>query len=126
MKVEHLGIYAKDPEALSQWYLEKLGFSVVRKLEKEGRPPIYFLKAEGGWEVEILPSPSSPQERGLSDPGYSHIGLVVDDFDQTASFLQSRGISLHDVRDTSNGWTIGYFEDPEGNHLEIVYRPAGG
>jgi len=126
MKLEHLGIYAKDPEALSRWYREKLGLSVVRKLEKEGRPPIYFLKGEGGWEVEVLPSPSSSRKKGLTDPGYSHIGLVVEDFNQTASFLESRGISLHDVRETSNGWKIGYFEDPEGNHLEIVHRPAGG
>lgn len=126
MKVEHLGIYAADSEALSQWYRERLGFAVVRKLEKEGRPPIYFLKAEAGCEIEILPSPSSPRKRDLTDPGYSHIGLVVEDFDQTAAFLESRGISLHDVRDTSIGWKIGYFEDPEGNRLEIVYRPQGG
>jgi len=123
MRVEHLGIYATDPEGLSQWYCERLDFSVVRKLEKEGRPPIYFLKAEAGWEIEILPSPSSPRKRELTDPGYSHIGLVVEDFDQTAAFLGSKGISLHDVRETSNGWKIGYFEDPEGNRLEIVYRP---
>lgn len=126
MKVEHLGIYAADSEGLSQWYRERLGFAVVRKLEKEGRPPIYFLKTEAGWEIEILPSPSSPRKRELTDPGYSHIGLVVEDFDQTAAFLESRGISLHDVRDTSIGWKIGYFEDPEGNRLEIVYRPQGG
>jgi catechol 2,3-dioxygenase-like lactoylglutathione lyase family enzyme len=126
MKVEHLGIYATDPEGLSRWYRERLDFSVVRKLEKEGRPPIYFLKGEAGWEIEILPSPSSPHKRELTDPGYSHIGLVVEDFDQTAAFLQSKGISLHDVRETSIGWKIGYFEDPEGNRLEIVYRPQGG
>jgi glyoxylase I family protein len=126
MKVEHLGIYAKDPEALSQWYREKLGFSVVRKLEKEGRPSIYFLKGEGGWEVEILPSALSPRQKELTAPGYSHIGLVVDDFEKTNRFLESKGVSLHDVRSTSNGWTIGYFEDPEGNFLEVVYRPAGG
>lgn len=126
MKVEHLGIYASDSERLSQWYREKLGLSVVRKLEKEGRPPIYFLKGEGGWEIEILPTSSLSRERALTDPGFSHVGLVVEDFDKTAALLQSRGIPLHDVRDTSNGWKIGYFEDPEGNHLEIVYRPRGG
>jgi catechol 2,3-dioxygenase-like lactoylglutathione lyase family enzyme len=126
MKVEHLGIYSADPEGLSRWYCESLGLSVVRTLEKEGRPPIYFLKGEAGWEIEILPSPSSPRKRDLTDPGYSHIGLVVEDFDQTAALLESKGISLHDVRETSNGWKIGYFEDPEENRLEIVYRPQGG
>ncbi len=126
MKVEHLGIYATDPEGLSRWYRERLGLSVIRKLEKEGRPPIFFLKGKTGWEIEILPSPSSPRKRELEDPGYSHIGIVVEDFDQTAAFLKSKGVPLHDVRETSIGWKIGYFEDPEGNRLEIVHRPRGG
>lgn len=126
MKIEHLGIYSQDPIALSKWYADVLGFSVVRTLEKEGRPPIYFMKAEGGWEIEILPTSALPQERKLADCGYSHIGIVVDAFDEMEQTLKSKGVSLHDVRHTSNGWTIGYFEDPEGNCLEVVYRPQGG
>ncbi len=125
MNAEHLGIYAEDPTVLSQWYVDKLGFSVVRTLEKEGRPPIFFLQGEGGMVLEILPSPSARPSRGLTDPGYSHIGLLVTDFDQAAASLESSGVSVHDARSTSNGWTIGYFEDPEGNQLEIVYRPQG-
>jgi catechol 2,3-dioxygenase-like lactoylglutathione lyase family enzyme len=123
MNAEHIGIYARDTVALSRWYLDKLGFKVVRTLEKEGRPPIYFLKGEKGLVIEILPTTSSLVTRELSDPGYSHIGLIVEDFEQAASSLQSKGVSVYDVRTTSNGWTIGYFKDPEGNQLEIVYRP---
>jgi len=123
MNAEHIGIYAKDSIGLSQWYIDTLGFTVVNTLEKEGRPPIFFLKAEEGMVIEILPTTSIPVARQLSDPGYSHIGLVVDDFDQASASLKSKGVILHDVRQTSNGWTIGYFEDPEGNRLEIVYRP---
>jgi catechol 2,3-dioxygenase-like lactoylglutathione lyase family enzyme len=123
MNAEHIGIYAKDPSALSDWYIEKLGFSVVRTLEKQGRPPIFFLKGEKGLVIEILPTGSSRQPRQLSDPGYSHIGIVVEDFEKVSSALKGKGISLKDVRSTSNGWTIGYFDDPEGNRLELVYRP---
>ena len=123
MHAEHVGVYARDPVALANWYIETLGFAVVRTLEKEGRPPIYFLQAEQGLVIEILPTGASPQARELSDPGYSHIGLVVEDFDQTAAVLASKGVSLSNVRQTSNGWTIGYFDDPEGNKLEVVYRP---
>ena len=108
---------------LAKWYIETLGFEVVRTLEKEGRPPIYFLKGSQGLVIEILPTGAVRPVRELSDPGYSHIGLIVEDFDQTASALQSKGVSLFNVRQTSNGWTIGYFDDPEGNRLEIVYRP---
>jgi glyoxylase I family protein len=123
MYAEHVGLYAGDPVELAKWYIEMLGFEVVRTLEKEGRPPIYFLKGNRGLVIEILPTGGTRSGRELSDPGYSHIGIVVEDFDQAASSLKSKGISLFDVRQTSNGWTIGYFDDPEGNRLEIVCRP---
>ena len=123
MKPEHIGIYASDSETLSKWYIDKLGFSIIRTLGKEGRPTIYFLEAEGGVVVEILPTSGDRSERKLNEPGFSHIGILVDDFDKAVSSLESKGISVHDARKTSNGWTIGYFEDPEGNSLEIVYRP---
>ena len=124
MNAEHIGLYAADTTGLSNWYMGKLGFTLVRTLEKEGRPPIYFLKGEKGMVIEILPTSSSRTARQLSDPGYSHIGLVVDDFEQATLLLQSRGVSVQDVRQTSNGWTIGYFDDPEGNRLEIIHRPG--
>jgi len=123
MNAEHIGVYARDSVSLSQWYIDKLGFTVVRTLEKEGRPPIFFLKGEKGMVIEILPTTSNRTTRELSDPGYSHIGLVVDDLDLALTSLQSKGVSLYDVRKTSNGWTIGYFNDPEGNRLEIIHRP---
>jgi len=123
MNAEHIGLYAANTVELSKWYIEKLGFKVVRTLEKEGRPPIYFLKGEEGLTLEILPTTSPRADRQLSDPGYSHIGLVVDDFDQVVSALQAKGIAVQDVRTTTNGWTIGYFNDPEGNRLEMIYRP---
>ena len=123
MYAEHVGLYDADPVALAKWYIVTLGFEVVRTLEKEGRPPIYFLKGDQGLVIEILPTGAAHPTRELSDPGYSHIGLIVKDFDQAAASLQSKGVSLFNVRQTSNGWTIGYFDDPEGNRLEIVYRP---
>jgi len=125
MKVEHLGIYARNTEKLSAWYTNTLGFNVVRTLEKAGRPPIYFMKGEGGFEIEILPTNAERRPRELNDCGYSHVGLVVEDLQAMEADLKAKGVSLHDVRQTSNGWTIGYFEDPEGNRLEVVHRPSG-
>jgi catechol 2,3-dioxygenase-like lactoylglutathione lyase family enzyme len=125
MRIEHIGIYARDTRALADWYRNRLGFHVIRTLEKEGRPPIYFLAAEEGGEIEILPTDEERSDRALTAPGLSHIGLVVDDFEAIERRLEAGGLQLHGVRDTSNGWRIGYFEDPEENTLEIVYRPRG-
>ena len=122
MKLEHFGMYAKNTKALANWYIDTLGFRVVRTLEKEGRPPIYFLAASEGGEIEILPTQEPHAERSLSQGGFSHIGLVIDDFAVVESNLNRKGIHLEGVRDTSNGWKIGYLKDPEGNVLEIVRR----
>lgn len=122
MKLEHFGIYARDTEALANWYINTLGFRVVRTLEKEGRPPIYFLAASEGGEIEILPTQEPHAERSLNQGGFSHIGLIIDDFAAVEANLDKKGICLEGVRDTSNGWKIGYLQDPEGNVLEIVRR----
>ena len=124
MRIEHIAIYAHDPEALARWYEKHVGLRVVRRLEKEGRPPIYFLASEGsGAEIEILPTERPRVDRDLTSPGFSHVGFVVEGFEQARRRLAAAKIRLHGVRETSNGWRIGYFEDPEGNAIEIVHRP---
>jgi len=123
VKIEHIGIYAHDTKALADWYVGIVGLRIVRRLEKQGRPTIYFLAAAEGSEIEILPTEESRADRSLNAPGLSHIGLVVEDFEATQARLRENGVRLYRVRDTSNGWRIGYFEDPEGNTLEIVHRP---
>ena len=122
MRLEHFGIYAEDTQALADWYRDVLGFRVVRTLEKEGRPPVYFLAADEGGEIEILPTKEAHAERTLSQGGFSHIGLIIDDFEAVGRKLHAKGITLEGVRDTSNGWKIGYFTDPEGNTIELVRR----
>ena len=123
MKIEHIGLHARNTTALAEWYVGTVGLHIVRRLEKPSRPTIYFLAAAGGGEIEILPTEETRAERALNAPGLSHIGLVVEDFEATEAHLGENGVHLQGVRDTSNGWRIGYFEDPEGNTLEIVRRP---
>lgn len=122
MKLEHVGIYAHDTKALADWYADTLAFRIVRTLEKEGRPPIYFLAAEEGGEIEILPTQEAHVERALTQRGFSHLGLIIDHFEETEAYLNGKGIRLEGVRDTSNGWKIGYLQDPDGNTIELVRR----
>jgi len=122
MNVEHVGIYAKDSAALSSWYADVLQMKELNRIEKEGRPPVVFLQGETGAVVEILPTDATPAERELNCPGFTHLGIVVDDLDAHQTRLAGLGIEMWGVRATSNGWKIGYFHDPEGNILELVQR----
>lgn len=121
----HIGIAAKDPEKLCRWYCDVLGFKVIFEIPKtERRPvPIYFIQLGTKTTIEIIPATDKEKaKRNTNDPGFSHIGIPVDDFDKAAEDLRSKGVSLHNVRQTGLGWKIGYFYDPEGNLIEIVYR----
>jgi catechol 2,3-dioxygenase-like lactoylglutathione lyase family enzyme len=58
----------------------------------------------------------------LDSPGFSHLGLLVEDFAAFEQRLKAHNVKLWGVRTTSHGWKIGYFNDPEGNVLEIIQR----
>jgi len=122
MNVEHVGIYACDSAALAEWYAKTLELSEVRRIEKEGRPPVVFLQGDRGAVIEILPTDATPAARDLNSPGFTHLGIVVEDLFAHGERLAGLGVELWGVRDTSNGWKIGYVNDPEGNVLELIQR----
>jgi len=122
MNIEHVGLYARDPAALATWYCDVLDLREISRIERPDRPPVIFLQGERGAVLEILPTDAALVDRHLNDPGYTHLGIPVRDFHATRERLARRGVDLHGVRTTSNGWTIGYFSDPEGNLLELLER----
>jgi len=123
MNIEHIGIYAQDSVALAGWYANTLDLQEVRRIERgEGKSPVVFLQGTSGAVVEILPTDSQKRPRELNSPGFTHLGIVIEDFDAQVARLAALGIDVNGVRSTSNGWTIGYFNDPEGNILELVQR----
>ena len=121
-KIGHFAIAAKDTEALCKWYCDVLGFEVVIETPKtESRPhPVYFIQLGNKIVIELIPASNKERiEREANDPGFAHIAMPVDNFNETTDDLKSKGITLYNVRQTSLGMTIGYFDDPEGNLLEI-------
>ena len=114
----HIGIYAYDVEALKDWYCRILDFQMVHCLLKADRPPIYFLRKDD-LLLELLPTREARQNRMLTAPGISHVAFRVEDFNSVLASLEANGITVENVRSTSNGWNIGYFRDIENNWIEI-------
>jgi len=120
MNVEHIGLCAEDSEALAAWYANVLGLREIKRIGKDGRAPVVFLQGEHGAVVEILPTDVAQVEHALKVPGFTHLGFPVSDIDAEITRLTAMGVKVWGVRSTSNGWTIAYFNDPEGNILEII------
>ena len=123
--VEHIGIAVADPSASAAWYQRMLDFQVV--FSDGSEPPTLLLEHASGFRLEVMPKTDRTQPvRVVRDPGLSHIAFKVDDVDRAADALRARGLAFDgDVVNAVGGGRILNFNDPDGNMLQIVERPAG-
>lgn len=120
---EHLGLPARNPVALKNWYLTALGAELV--FDNGRRPPAFFLKLAGGLLLEIYQSEAvSPETGNNSVAGWRHLALRVDSIEAARAELESRGVKFTDpVKPAGGGGRVLFFRDPEDNLLHLVERP---
>ena len=120
--IEHIAIVAADSGTLARWYCDVLGFEMILENEES---LTYFVRLPGGGILEFLSSNDrAPAVCAADDAGIRHIALKVDDFDSACRMLEDRGaVFVGPYRETSAGTRFNFVADPEGNLLQIVYRP---
>ncbi len=119
--IEHLGLMAKSPETLAQWYIDTLEFREIFKTE--GENPVVFVAGAQSGILEFIPYPDQfdiPKDKDRS----IHLAVSVDDFDAAAEKLERAGVKFPDPAfDLFHDGKTVFFQDPEDNWLQIVYRP---
>jgi glyoxylase I family protein len=122
--VEHLGLPARDPAALRDWYVHMLGGKVV--FDNGQQPPAFLLALPGRVMIEIYGADSSlPQTSNNKLAGWRHVALRVDSVTAAQSKLERRGLKFaEDIKPAGGGGRVLFFQDPEGNLLHLVERPA--
>jgi catechol 2,3-dioxygenase-like lactoylglutathione lyase family enzyme len=124
--VDHVAIAARDSKTLAQWYCEVLGLRVLFDNGKES--PTYLVGGDMGGVVEIMPDNGEKRTAHQPlDPGIRHIAFRVRDFDATYGALESSAaegkvLGLMPPGPAAGGGRIAFFNDPEGNLLQIVSR----
>ena len=119
--VHHVAIIGKNYERSRHFYVDLLGFQVVRENFREARDDYKIDLQCGNMELELFiikdapPRPSYPEALGLR-----HLAFRVDSIDETVKWLNSRGIETEPVRiDEFTGKRMTFFQDPDGLPLEI-------
>ena len=124
-QIHHIAIIVSDSAAAKEFYIKKLGFSVIRE---------NFRPARGDWkldlrlgegpdsiELEIFAQPNAP--RRLTRPeacGLRHLAFHVEDIFATIAELNTQGIHCEPVRfDEFTGKPMTFFFDPDGLPLEL-------
>ena len=123
LRLEHIGLPAHDPVALKDWYLRVLGAELVFSSDQ---PPAFLLGLQGGVMIEIYGGDSSlPQISHNKLNGWRHVALRVESVVAAKSELEGRGVEFTEgIKPAGGGGSVLFFQDPEGNLLHLVERPA--
>ena len=120
-KVHHVAIIGSDYERSRHFYVDLLGFQVIRENYREvrGDHKIDLRLADMELELFIIPGrparPSYPEANGLR-----HLAFRVDSVEKTAAELNAMGIATEPIRvDEYTGKKMTFFADPDGLPLEI-------
>ena len=123
--VEHIGLAARDPVALKNWYLQTLGAQLL--FDNGKTPPAYFLALPGNLMIEIYAGDFSRAE--TSDNalnGWRHLALRVDSIEAARAELAAKSVVFSDpIKPAGGGGRVLFFQDAEGNLLHLVERPVG-
>lgn len=120
-KTHHVAIIVSDYEVSRRFYVELLGFKVIRENYRPEKDD-YKLDLElDGCELELFsgkynpPRPSYPEALGLR-----HLAFRVEDMDAAVRELNEKGVDTEPVRmDQFTGRRMTFFHDPDGLPLEL-------
>lgn len=120
-KIHHVAIIGSDYERSRHFYVDVLGFPVIREHYREERGDYKIDLACGDVELELFIMPQSPKRVNYPEAqGLRHLAFWVKSVDETVRMLNEKGIETEPVRlDTYTGKKMTFFHDPDGLPLEI-------
>lgn len=119
--VHHVAIIVSDYRKSREFYVDKLGFQVIRENYREDRRDWKLDLRCGDLELEIFGQSWAPERPGYPEAcGLRHLAFRVEDIEGTVKELESLGIECEDIRlDTYTGKKMTFFHDPDGLPLEL-------
>ncbi|MBM7687917.1 glyoxalase [Enterococcus ureilyticus] len=119
--IHHVAINCSDYQKTKEFYVEKLGFEIIRENPRTTRKDIKLDLRLGSHELEIFISSDAPKRPTYPEAlGLRHLAFKVDNIEEAISFLNSKGIPCEDIRtDTFTGEKMTFFFDPDGLPLEL-------
>lgn len=120
--IHHVAIIVSDYAASRAFYVDKLGFSVVREnYRPEKQDWKLDLKVNDTTELEIFAPQNPPKRPSYPEAcGLRHLAFHVPDVRQTVQELSAMGIACEPIRqDEFTQRRMTFFFDPDGLPLEL-------
>lgn len=121
-KIHHIAIIGSDYDTSMDFYVNKLGFTVIREnYRKERNDWKIDLKLWQNTELELFIEPNPPKRESRPEScGLRHLAFYVEDVEETVLELSKIGIACEPIRrDDYTDKKMTFFFDPDGLPLEI-------
>lgn len=121
MRLEHVGICAKDTTALKDWYIKVFGFKIVYDNKKS--VPTYFLLMEDKSMIEIYPMEEEDPSKTNKHQGIRHLAFGTDTIEADYQNLIDHEVEIiTPLAEVGPGVKTAFFKDPEGNIIHFIQR----
>ena len=119
--VHHIAIIVSDHDRALDFYVNKLGFSVIRDCFRQKRKDWKTDLALDGLELEIFTQVNPPKRPSYPEAcGLRHLAFRVADIEAAVAELAEKGISCEPIRmDPYTKTRMTFFSDPDGLPLEL-------
>ena len=113
LKMNHLHLKTRDPEATAKFYVDTLGAKIVSR------------NATGGLRIDLHGlslnvSKFLDQQKREQKYGMEHLAIDTDELDSIVEKLKARGIHILEETVVSGGRRVCFFEGPDGVQLEFI------
>ena len=119
---DHIHLRTQDPMATARYYNEMFGAEIIESIQTDGQPridldinglTIFIAKADEN-------ATAAPEDSHL---GLDHFGLLVDNIEEAAADLKSKGAEFStEPFQLRPGLKIAYVMAPENVRIELLER----
>lgn len=121
-EIHHIAIIVSDYEASKDFYVNKLGFEVIRESYRGAKDDWKLdLKVNENTQLEIFATKNPPKRPSYPEAcGLRHLAFSVKDIEETVMELKVLGVECEPIRvDEFTDEKMTFFFDPDGLPLEL-------
>ena len=121
-KIHHIAIIAADYEKSRQFYVDILGFSIIRENHRPEKGDIKLdLKMNEETEIELFIKSDAPKRLTYPEAkGYRHLAIKTTNIEEDRNYLISQGVKEEEIRqDEITDRKMLFFYDPDDLPIEL-------
>ncbi|MFT8350342.1 VOC family protein [Clostridium saccharoperbutylacetonicum] len=119
--IHHIAIITSDYEVSKHFYVNILGFEIIRENYRKERNSYKLDLKIGTSEIELFSMPNAPKRPSYPEAcGLRHLAFRVENIEKIVEELNMNGIITEPIRiDEYTERKFTFFSDPDGLPLEL-------